>query len=29
MPNKTPFAYKYTFDDVLLVPQASNVLPWM
>ena len=27
MPNKTPFAYKYTFDDVLLVPQASNVLP--
>ena len=27
MPNKTPFAYKYTFDDVLLVPQASNILP--
>jgi IMP dehydrogenase len=27
MPNKTPFAYKYTFDDVLLLPQASNVLP--
>ena len=27
MPNKTPFVYKYTFDDVLLVPQASNVLP--
>jgi len=27
MPNKPPFAYKYTFDDVLLVPQASNVLP--
>jgi IMP dehydrogenase len=27
MPNKIPFAYKYTFDDVLLVPQASNILP--
>jgi len=27
MPNKPPFAYKYTFDDVLLVPQSSNVLP--
>ena len=27
MLNKTPFAYKYTFDDVLLVPRASNVLP--
>ncbi len=27
MSNKPPFVYKYTFDDVLLVPQASNVLP--
>ena len=27
MPNKPPFAYKYTFDDVLLIPQASNILP--
>jgi len=27
MSNKPPFVYKYTFDDVLLVPQESNVLP--
>ena len=27
MPNKPPFIYKYTFDDVLLVPQSSKVLP--
>ena len=27
MPNKPPFIYKYTFDDVLLVPQSSQVLP--
>jgi|LWDU01.1.fsa_nt_gi IMP dehydrogenase len=27
MPNKPPFIYKYTFDDVLLVPQYSQVLP--
>ena len=27
MSNKPPFKYKYTFDDVLLVPQASNILP--
>ena len=27
MSNKPPYVYKYTFDDVLLVPQASNVLP--
>ena len=27
MSNKPPFEYKYTFDDVLLVPQASNILP--
>ena len=27
MPNKPPFIYKYTFDDVLLVPQSSHVLP--
>ena len=27
MPNKPPFIYKYTFDDVLLVPQSSKLLP--
>ena len=27
MSNKPPFIYKYTFDDVLLVPQSSHVLP--
>ena len=27
MPNNPPFIYKYTFDDVLLVPQSSQVLP--
>ena len=27
MSNKPPFEYKYTFYDVLLVPQASNILP--
>ena len=27
MSNTPPFEYKYTFDDVLLVPQASNILP--
>jgi len=27
MPNKPPFIYKYTFDDVLLVPQSSQILP--
>ena len=27
MVNQPPFEYKYTFDDVLLVPQASNILP--
>ena len=27
MQNKPPFIYKYTFDDVLLVPQASHILP--
>ena len=27
MPNKPPFIYKFTFDDVLLVPQSSKVLP--
>ena len=27
MSNKPPFEYKYTFDDVLLVPQTSNILP--
>ena len=26
MSNTPPYVYKYTFDDVLLVPQASNIL---
>jgi len=25
--HKPPYIYKYTFDDVLLVPQASHILP--
>ena len=25
--HKPPFIYKYTFDDVLLVPQESHILP--
>ena len=27
MSNRPPFKQAYTFDDVLLVPQKSNVLP--